>query len=195
MDTTRPRLLIRIRNRADHPAWYEFDALYRPLLFRFGRARGLGETEAEEVAQHGMAAIDRYIGSFEYDPQKGKFKSWLATMINNHIRNMLRFAAAAAGIVLLAVGSSVALSIVYGRQSLLLEQVEGEKTRAIAGPDSVESQRGVSVGLCRVGDAQRMPGDFDAALASYTECLQIRPTLPAAIAELSTPPPTSLPAE
>ena len=90
MDTTRPSLLIRIRDRADQSAWYEFDAIYRPLLFRFARARGLGETEAEEVAQHCMAAIDRHIGSFEYDPQKGKFKSWLATMLNNRIRNMLR---------------------------------------------------------------------------------------------------------
>ena len=52
-------------------------------------------------------------------------------------RYKLRFAAAAV-IVLLAVGSSVALSIMYGQQSVLLEQVEGEKTRAVAAEGRAE---------------------------------------------------------
>ena len=90
MDTTRPSLLIRIKDHADQAAWYEFDSIYRPLLYRFVRVRGLSETEAEEIAQHCMTAINQHIVNFKYDPQKGKFKSWLATMVNNRIKNMLR---------------------------------------------------------------------------------------------------------
>ena len=90
MDTTRPSLLIRVRNRGDQIAWQEFDSVYRPLLYRIALARGIGATEAEEIAQQCMAAVNRYIDSFDYDPKRGKFKGWLATMVNNRIKNLLR---------------------------------------------------------------------------------------------------------
>jgi RNA polymerase sigma-70 factor (ECF subfamily) len=89
-DTTRPSLLLRLRNRDDHYAWVEFDTIYRPMLLRFGRGMGLDESNAEEVVQNCMAAILKHIGSFEYDPSRGRFKSWLRTMVNNRIRNVFR---------------------------------------------------------------------------------------------------------
>lgn len=90
MDTTRPSLLLRIRNREDVAAWRAFDALYRPMLFRFARARGLSEDDAEDVAQHCLSAITDHMDEFTYDPQKGRFKSWLRTLVNNRARNLLR---------------------------------------------------------------------------------------------------------
>ena len=38
MDTTRPSLLLRIRDRGDAGAWRTFDAIYRPMLYRFALA-------------------------------------------------------------------------------------------------------------------------------------------------------------
>ncbi|HVP11127.1 MAG TPA: sigma-70 family RNA polymerase sigma factor [Phycisphaerae bacterium] len=90
METTRPSLLIRVRNRQDQAAWYEFDSIYRPMLLRFGLARGLNANEAEEVAQQCLAAMTQYIEGFDYDPAKGRFKGWLRTMVHNRIRNLLR---------------------------------------------------------------------------------------------------------
>lgn len=87
MDTTRKTLLQRVRDSADHRAWREFDGLYRPMLQRFAQSSGLRDTEAEEVAQHCMAAIATHIRTFEYDPSKGRFRGWLRTLVNNHIRN------------------------------------------------------------------------------------------------------------
>lgn len=90
MDTTRPSLLLRIRSPEDAAAWAEFDAIYRPLLIRFGRARGLAAADADDVAQHCMFAVLRTIQNFEYDRQRGRFKSWLCTLANNRIRNFYR---------------------------------------------------------------------------------------------------------
>jgi RNA polymerase sigma-70 factor (ECF subfamily) len=90
VDTTRPSLLLRIRDRSDRRAWETFDALYRPMLQRFARARGLGETDAEETAQQCLATIADRIAEFSYDPQKGRFKGWLCTLVNNRVRNLLR---------------------------------------------------------------------------------------------------------
>lgn len=90
MDTTRPSLLLRIRDRSDGAAWETFDGIYRPMLMRFARQRGLGDTDAEDVAQHCLTAVANSIAEFTYDPQKGRFKGWLRTLVNNRVRNLLR---------------------------------------------------------------------------------------------------------
>lgn len=89
METTRRSLLMEIRNFSNSAAWAEFDGLYRPMLLRFAKSRGLSDADAEDVAQHCMAAIRRHIGSFEYDRQRGRFRSWLATLVRNRARNLL----------------------------------------------------------------------------------------------------------
>lgn len=90
MDTTRPSLLIRIRDGKDQDAWREFDSIYRPMLHSFAGASGLSASDAEELAQQCMMLIHRYIGSFEYDPSKGRFKSWLRTIVSNRTKNLHR---------------------------------------------------------------------------------------------------------
>lgn len=90
METTRASLLLRLRDRRDQSAWAEFDQIYRPMLYRFAVARGLGHAQAEDVVQQCMASINDHIDGFEYDPKKGRFKGWLRTMVNNRIRNLLR---------------------------------------------------------------------------------------------------------
>lgn len=90
MDTTRPSLLLRIRNRADGAAWVEFDAIYRPMLMQYARSRGLDAAVSEDVVQECMTSIHQNIDRFEYDPAKGRFKGWLRTLVNNRFRNILR---------------------------------------------------------------------------------------------------------
>jgi len=90
MDTTRPSLLLRIRDRGDADAWHTFDEIYRPMLYRFARARGLSCADAEEVSQHCLTVISERIAEFSYDRRKGRFKGWLRTLVNNRVRNLLR---------------------------------------------------------------------------------------------------------
>ncbi|MBN2563978.1 MAG: sigma-70 family RNA polymerase sigma factor [Phycisphaerae bacterium] len=90
MYTTRGSLLVRIKDRRDQAAWREFDAIYRPMLYRFATARGLDHARAEDVVQQCMVVINHHINSFDYDPEKGRFKGWLRIMVNNRIRNLIR---------------------------------------------------------------------------------------------------------
>lgn len=90
VDTTRPSLLLRIRDQADMDAWRAFDAIYRPMLFRFARARGLSHADAEDVTQQCLSAIAAHMGRFDYDPRQGRFKSWLATLVSNQVRSLQR---------------------------------------------------------------------------------------------------------
>ncbi|HKQ48931.1 MAG TPA: sigma-70 family RNA polymerase sigma factor [Phycisphaerae bacterium] len=90
MDTTHPSLLLRLKDHRDAAAWQVFDDIYRPMMERFALVRGLAPADAEDVVQQCMAALADHIRSFEYDPAKGRFKSWLRTMVNNKVRNFVR---------------------------------------------------------------------------------------------------------
>ena len=90
MDTTRPSLLIRIKNPRDAEAWAEFHELYAPLLYRYARARGLSHEDAEDVRATCYETIVRQIARFEYDKQKGGFKAWLRTLVNRRVIDLLR---------------------------------------------------------------------------------------------------------
>ncbi|MFN0138323.1 MAG: RNA polymerase sigma factor [Phycisphaerae bacterium] len=80
-------LLVRIRDARDSAAWDEFDAMYRPLLMRYAMRKGLSSGDADDVVQYCMTLVHRHIQTFEYDPAKGRFKSWLLRIAQNHMLN------------------------------------------------------------------------------------------------------------
>ena len=90
MDTTLPSLLVRLKDRQDAAAWNTFDRIYRPMLHRFALSFGLDHADTEDIVQQCMSAVQERIATFDYDREKGKFKSWLRIMMNNKIRNLLR---------------------------------------------------------------------------------------------------------
>ena len=74
---TRATLLIRIRDAADGASWSEFVELYTPLIYRFCASRGVAEADIPDVTQETMRRVATAIRKFEYDPERGKFRSWL----------------------------------------------------------------------------------------------------------------------
>lgn len=88
--TTRPSLLQRIRDPGDGRSWREFSTIYRPLLYRYARARRLDRESAEEVTQQCMAILAEKMPAFEYARGKGGFKSWLCRLANNRITDLFR---------------------------------------------------------------------------------------------------------
>ena len=86
---TRPSLLLRVRDAKDEAAWAQFVQIYTPLIYGYCRSRGLQESDAADVAQEAMRAVARAIASFEYDPQRGKFRNWLLTVVQSKLYNFL----------------------------------------------------------------------------------------------------------
>jgi RNA polymerase sigma-70 factor, ECF subfamily len=75
--STQVSLLARLRKGADAESWRLFVELYTPLVYRFGRRRGLQDADARDVAQKVMARVYRAIGKFTYDRRQGRFRNWL----------------------------------------------------------------------------------------------------------------------
>jgi RNA polymerase sigma factor (sigma-70 family) len=86
---TRPSLLIRLRNAENHSAWEQFVEIYTPLIYGFCHRRGLQEADAADVAQEVMRAVAGAMGKFEYDPERGKFRNWLLTVVRSKLHNFL----------------------------------------------------------------------------------------------------------
>ena len=85
---TRESLIGLIRDTPSEDAWVEFANLYRPLIVRVARAKGLQHADAEDLAQDVLARVGKAIGSF--DPKaNGSFRGWLFTMTRNLCVNQL----------------------------------------------------------------------------------------------------------
>jgi RNA polymerase sigma factor (sigma-70 family) len=87
--TTRPSLLVRLRDARDSQAWSQFVDLYGPLIYDFARAQGLQDADAADLMQDALQAVSGAVGRLEYDPQRGSFRGWLFTVVRNKLRNFL----------------------------------------------------------------------------------------------------------
>jgi RNA polymerase sigma-70 factor (ECF subfamily) len=86
---TRATLLVRIKDASDIGAWTEFVNLYGPVVYGFGRKRGLQDADAADLVQDVLRSIARNAEKMEYDPKRGTFRGWLYTVTRNKIYNFL----------------------------------------------------------------------------------------------------------
>ncbi len=82
---TRPSLLLRLRSAEDADAWRTFVETYMPLLYRWCRRAGLQDADAADVSQEALLQVVRSIRRFEYQPQRGRFRDWLALVIRRRL--------------------------------------------------------------------------------------------------------------
>ena len=87
--TTRPSLLIRIRDARDAEAWQEFVKLYGPVIYGYARKRGLQDADAADLTQDALRTVAAAAGRLEYDPRRGRFRAWLFTLVHRKLLDYL----------------------------------------------------------------------------------------------------------
>ncbi|HMC64290.1 MAG TPA: sigma-70 family RNA polymerase sigma factor [Gemmataceae bacterium] len=86
---TRPSLLIRIRDAQDAEAWQQFVGLYAPVIYGYLRKRGLQDADAADLTQDALRTVAVSAGRLDYDPQRGKFRGWLFTLVHRKLLDFL----------------------------------------------------------------------------------------------------------
>lgn len=78
-------LIQRIHNRMDESSWQEFTETYspyiKPILYHFN----IPHDQADDLSQDIFLKVWKSIESFEYRPEKCKFRTWLSTVCRNTI--------------------------------------------------------------------------------------------------------------
>lgn len=80
-DSTHLTFLLRLRDRSDRLTWQEFHDRYGQLLYRYARARGASDADAEDVVQEVEMYLFKALSNFEYDARKGRFRAYLRAAV------------------------------------------------------------------------------------------------------------------
>ena len=87
---TRRSLLNRLKVDDNEEAWREFHDLYGRLIFGYCLHFGIGYSEAEDIVQEVCLKVFRHIHSFDYSPNRGRFRGWLKTITQNTVIDYIR---------------------------------------------------------------------------------------------------------
>lgn len=81
---TQSILLKQIQTFENREAWDEFIVLYRPVIYRMARRRGMQESDAHDLVQEVLLRVAKAIE--HYVPQPGvRFRHWLRRVTTNTI--------------------------------------------------------------------------------------------------------------
>ena len=80
VQTTHVSLLQRLSDGQDPAAWQEFCDRYAELIRGFALRRDLQPADCDDVGQEVLLSLSKSMPGFQYDPSKGKFRSYLKTV-------------------------------------------------------------------------------------------------------------------
>ena len=90
MLTTRQSLILRVRDSEDLEAWSVFVDIYGPLIYQYGRRRGLQDADAADLTQDVLQEVVRRIDRFNYDSELGRFRNWLLVIARYKLSHQVR---------------------------------------------------------------------------------------------------------
>lgn len=86
---TNESLILRVKDPADAASWSDFLAIYRPVVVRMARGRGLQHADADDLAQQVFLSVAKAIDDWLPDADQPPFRVWLASISRNAIINAL----------------------------------------------------------------------------------------------------------
>lgn len=86
---TRESLLLQVQDPNNRDAWELFAQIYRPVIVRIARSRGLQHADAQDLSQQVLMAVASAIGDWEKRHESMRFRHWLSRVTKNAILNAL----------------------------------------------------------------------------------------------------------
>lgn len=83
-------LLLDAVQRMEPESWNRLVGTFGPVVYRWCRTSGVPKAEAPDIVQEVFASVARAIPRFERAKDAGSFRSWLATITRNCVRDYFR---------------------------------------------------------------------------------------------------------
>lgn len=77
--------LITASQRADQGAWEQLVEVYSPMVYAWGRGRGLPQEDAKDIVQNVLRIVFCKLERFDIDGRDGTFRGWLRTITNHQL--------------------------------------------------------------------------------------------------------------
>lgn len=119
---TRATLLFAVQTPENREAWEEFVVIYRPVIYRMARRRGMQDADAQDVTQNVLVSVSEAIK--HYDQQPGtRFRHWLRRVAKNAIVTAMTRRPKDAG-----AGGSLAADLLSEQSQSVTPELEEELT-------------------------------------------------------------------
>ncbi len=86
---TSDSLISLVRDPLNRDAWQQFEQIYRPVIFRVARAKGLQHADALDLVQQVLMSVASAVDRFEKKDKQSKFRHWLSRITRNAILKAL----------------------------------------------------------------------------------------------------------
>jgi RNA polymerase sigma factor (sigma-70 family) len=90
MSETSLSLLQRLRHAPDPGSWQRLVDLYTPLLRDWLRRASLQAQDVDDLVQEVFSVLVKELPRFDYEPERGRFRGWLRTIMANRLRAFYR---------------------------------------------------------------------------------------------------------
>lgn len=88
--STSETLLQRLADAENEEAWDEFYRFYAPMVVSFCMKRGCSREAAYDVLQESMVRLFRIMPDFRYDRRRGRFRSFLFTVVRGRRLDLVK---------------------------------------------------------------------------------------------------------
>ena len=89
-ETTRSSVIRAVADTENEAAWQRLFDLYAGFVFSIARSKGLKDEDADDVVQVVFSDLARNLPTFQYDREKGKFRSYLTGLVHWRVKDKLK---------------------------------------------------------------------------------------------------------
>jgi RNA polymerase sigma-70 factor (ECF subfamily) len=86
---TKSSLILRLRDPQNAVAWNELVSIYRPVIYRMARRKGLRHEDAEDLVQGIFLSVSKSVEKWENGDGMPRFRNWLGRIARNAIVNAI----------------------------------------------------------------------------------------------------------
>ncbi|MFC4993226.1 RNA polymerase sigma factor [Rubritalea tangerina] len=83
MEQTRYTLIERLKDQQNEAAWQTFSSTYEAYIYVVLKRLGVTHEEAVDLRQDILLKLWKKLPTFDYQPEKAKFRTWLCQVIRN----------------------------------------------------------------------------------------------------------------
>ena len=89
-ESTRSSVLRAVADTENEAAWNRFFDLYAGFVYSIARSKGLKPEDADDIVQIVFSDLARTMPTFNYDREKGRFRSYLSGLVHWRVMDRLR---------------------------------------------------------------------------------------------------------